>query len=344
TADYYGYGLPVGGLYVTLEDLVRSFGILGNDGREFKLKWFADDTTPISGRQVMSQYAAREISLFLSDPIARLPSFPRYQSLEYPFPVAVKTGTSQGFRDGWVVAYSGEYIVGAWVGHPENRAMNHVSGSIIAFMVNDIMTSLHHADNPGSGSTQFQIPDGTVPVKVCILSGKPAGPDCTAVSLEYFREGTEPHDWCPVHRRFPVDRATGELAAENTPAWRIENRLFTVLPPEYASWGAKHGYGKPVMDTAQEPQAEVKLVYPKDGGRYLIDPGTPRQFQSISLRAEVNPYVPEVIWYVDGEEYTHTGYPYETRWNLVEGEHSFQVRFPRAAVRSNVVTVRVGRY
>ena len=43
----------------------------------------------------MSIDTARLVTSFLSDPQARLPSFPRYGPLEYPFAVAVKTGTSQ---------------------------------------------------------------------------------------------------------------------------------------------------------------------------------------------------------------------------------------------------------
>src|SRR4051812_34273670 len=30
--------------------------------------------------------------------------FPRMGSTEYPFPVAIKTGTSQGYRDAWTMA------------------------------------------------------------------------------------------------------------------------------------------------------------------------------------------------------------------------------------------------
>ncbi len=37
---------------------------------------------------------------------------------EYPFPVAVKTGTSQGWRNAWAAVYAGDYMVGVWVGRP----------------------------------------------------------------------------------------------------------------------------------------------------------------------------------------------------------------------------------
>jgi len=95
-ASYYGYGLAIGGLYITLTDLVTAYGTLANDGRSFQLRWLKADTAAEdsglsgaasrTGEQVFSPYAAREISLFLSDDLARLPSFPRLSVLEFAFP------------------------------------------------------------------------------------------------------------------------------------------------------------------------------------------------------------------------------------------------------------------
>jgi penicillin-binding protein 1C len=60
--------------------------------------WYKGQT-PAPPRQVMPLDVARQVTLFLSDPMARLPSFQRYGTVEYPFAVALKTGTSQGYRD-----------------------------------------------------------------------------------------------------------------------------------------------------------------------------------------------------------------------------------------------------
>jgi penicillin-binding protein 1C len=145
--------------------------------------------------------------------------------------------------------------------------------------------------------------------------------------------------------RFPVDSRTGEIASDNTPPRQIEERLFTILPPEYSSWGARHGYGKPPTQARQfDYYAAIKLVHPLPGTNFLIDPELPHKFQSIALRAEVVPFVPEVIWYVDGREYERVAYPYETRWNLKAGLHSFQVRFPNAHIESQVVSIKVEAY
>ncbi len=346
-ASWYGYGLPIGGLYVTLEDLVAAYGILANDGLEFHLKWFQDEPLRAPPRRVFSSYAAREITLFLSDPTSRLPSFPRLTALEYDYPVAVKTGTSQGFRDAWAVAFSRRYIVGVWIGHPRNAPMNHISGSFIASLAHGIMTALHPDEVRGLNTEHFPLPEGTVPVEICALSGLPTAGDCPETFIEYFKDGTEPHRVCPVHRRYAVDGKTGELASARTPAGRVEERLFTVLPAEYAAWGVERGFGRPPEEgrgRAAEPRAEINLIHPRNGARFLLDPDLPREFQTIALRAIITPAVPEVVWYVDGTEYRRVPFPYETRWELKEGTHTIQARFPKAYVASPPVTIRVEKY
>ncbi len=85
-ASHYGLGMAVGGLYVTLKDLVRAYGILANNGRNFSLQW-----QPPAGRgsfekpplhpakllfrgnveQVLPEDVCGQIALYLSDPLSR---------------------------------------------------------------------------------------------------------------------------------------------------------------------------------------------------------------------------------------------------------------------------------
>jgi hypothetical protein len=101
------------------------------------------------------------------------------------------------------------------------------------------------------------------------------------------------------------------------------------------------GYGKPPKREDERMRAGVRIVDPPDGSRYVIDPETPRSFQTLALRAEVVPAVSEVVWLVDGEEFERVSYPYEIRWSLEEGEHTFQVRFPNAGVSSEVISIHI---
>ena len=85
----------MGGLPLTLEELVRAYTVLSDGGILSPLRWY--ESQPLAEPvRIFSEETARQISLFLSDPQARLPSFPRMGNHEYRFPVAVKTGISNG--------------------------------------------------------------------------------------------------------------------------------------------------------------------------------------------------------------------------------------------------------
>ena len=351
SASVYGLGLAIGGLYVTLEDLVAAYGVLGNDGKAFTLRWFetiADDA-PV---QLIPEDVARQITLFLSDPLARLPTFARMGPLEYPFPVAVKTGTSQGFRDAWAVAYSSKYIVGAWIGHPDHERMKQVAGLDAAQLVKEILVSLHPKERRGVDEKPFPPPQlrqgsegstGYQLVKLCPLSGELATEACSEIVLEYLPLAIEPMTPCSVHQSFAVDRRTGMLTGPMTPPERVEIRSYAVLPPQFAAWGAMHGYGPPPSPSTESPYASIAIEEPIDGSVFRFHPDTPQQLQSIALRANVTPAVPEIIWYVDGEPFQKVPYPYTTRWHLRAGSHVLQARFPHANIQSGVITITIAR-
>ena len=184
-AERYGLTLAVGGLPTGLDRLVTAYDALANDGMLKPLKWY-DGQSLSEPRRVLSAQTAREITAFLADPMARLPSFSRMSAVEYPFPVAVKTGTSQGYRDAWVVAYSERYLVGVWMGRPDGRPMAGLSGATSAAMVaHDILIDLHGADSDGLADGEFRLPAGLQPVSLCAETGKPADGRCDHVLSEF---------------------------------------------------------------------------------------------------------------------------------------------------------------
>ena len=245
SASVYGLGLAIGGLYVTLEDLVAAYGVLGVDGKAFRLRWFetTDEEVPT---QLIPEDVARQITLFLSDPLARLPTFTRMGPLEYPFPVAVKTGTSQGFRDAWAVAYSSKYIVGAWIGHPDHERMKQVAGLDAAQLVKEILLFCTPRNVEVWTKHRFhrlncvRIRAGLWAINwlnSAPLSGELVAEACSETVLEYLSLGTEPTASCGVHQSFAVDRLTGTLPGPMTPPERVEIRSYAVLPPRFAGWG-----------------------------------------------------------------------------------------------------------
>jgi penicillin-binding protein 1C len=332
-ASYYGVGMAIGTLYVTLEDLVAAYGVLANDGKTFRLRWFEDPPGMVAlhreerqyhAEQVMSADVTRQISLFLSDPLARLPTFRRMGVLEYSFPVAVKTGTSQGFRDAWAIAYSSKYVVGVWIGHPDNTRMKEISGMAAAQVVKQIMLFLHPAERRGIAEQTFPPPEGYKLVSICALTGSLATDNCPEVIPEYFRPGAEPVTYQPVVYQLETNQDTmSGIIGQSSPS---NNPLPSTLSP-FAF--------ERLLNT------RITIKEPLPGGTFMIDPDTPRALQTLSLRANVTPTVPEIVWHVDGKPFTSASYPYTVRWPLTAGTHTIQARFAHADIASELVTITV---
>src|SRR5262249_39046755 len=164
---------------------------------------------------------ARLIASFLSDPMARLPSFARYGSLEYPFPVAVKTGTSQGYRDAWTVAWSEKYIVATWLGRADDGTMTRVSGvRSAAQLARSIMMQAHGARPGDSDDPSFPPPPGRAAVELCIFSGQRSAGSCH----QTLREWADPQDMPPFE-----DTAVLQSGADS-------DRLVLAIPAQHRAW------------------------------------------------------------------------------------------------------------
>lgn len=367
-ARSYGLGLAVGGMPVSLEHLVRGYTVLAGDGRLADLVWYLGPEKE-RPRRVVSEDTVRQISLFLADPLARLPTFPRMGASEYPFPVAVKTGTSPDQRDAWAMAYSMRYLIGVWVGRADYRSMTGLTGyTSAAHIAHRILLSLHAEEQDGLVDLSFPPPAGFREVRLCATTGRVATPLCDRTTSEWFRPGSEPIAECGAHVRVAIDARTGGVASSGTPRSFVEVRTYTLLAPRYASWAASHGVpqppasigtlaalgqlpGIPATDQGRgmtpgpaisAPSAvRLHIASPRNGTRLLHDPETPSNLGTLALQAVVEPPAPQVTWFVDGMPFKVVDYPYEARWPLASGEHSFQVRVPFTKIVSSPVRITV---
>lgn len=140
--NQYGLTLVLGGGEVTPLDMTNAYGAFANNGMHYDEQSILkiedaqgtvieDNTQPV-GTQVMAPTVAQEIADVLSDPVARAPlgendlfTFPGHD-------VAVKTGTTNNYRDAWTVGFTPDISVGAWAGNNDNTPMvRRVSGFII---------------------------------------------------------------------------------------------------------------------------------------------------------------------------------------------------------------------
>lgn len=348
-ASYYGLGIAIGSLTVSLEELMEAYSLLANEGVETTLKWFKSDSQA-TGQRRISAATARLITLFLSDPNARLPGFPRMGTLEYPIPVAVKTGTSQGYRDAWTLAYSQGYLVGVWVGDPDQRPMKRLGGAgSAAELAQRILLRLHGDQADGLHDLSFPPPQGFRQVRLCDGSGKLAGEACEASYQEWMAPAQVPTEYDRRHRLVMVDTRSGRPADVETPSRfrRLKNLL--VLPPRYAAWGQRSGIydlspavlGQALLPSQGAQRVELEILSPRDGARFIRNPEMPANASTIELALSSSYAVPQVVWYVDEKPYRISDYPYNTRLELERGSHVIQARAALTDERSQRVRIQV---
>jgi penicillin-binding protein 1C len=215
-ADRFGLSMAIGSLPTSLDRLMRAYTTLAEDGEDGALRW-RDDETAAPPRQVIPVSVARQIALFLSDPEARLPSFPRYGATEYPFAVALKTGTSQGYRDAWVVAWSQKYVVGVWVGRADAGPMTRLSGGLSAAdLAQAVLLHLHNVTRGDLTADDFVPPHDGRAVELCTESGDIATSACPTRMTEFLAAGAS------ARAILPDENALLSIVspAPNTRVWR----------------------------------------------------------------------------------------------------------------------------
>lgn len=346
----YGLGLALGNLHTTALELAGLYRALGDRGLSSPLRFFVDEERREPVR-LFQEDTALLLENILSDSSARQPSFPAGSALDYEYAVAVKTGTSQGYRDGWTVAVSDRLVVVVWVGNHDWRRMNNLGGLAgTADAAHDIMDALMPMRMPWKHvATSFTNPDGYKTRLVCALSGKLAGPECPHKKSEMFKAGTEPFTTCDMHVRARVDRRNGLLATERCPKNVVDERPYVKLPDVFAAWARQQHID--VLPEDESPlcggmpkiveDAEVALVEPRAGVKFTWDPDTPPEFATIRLRADVEPRSEEVVFLVDGSPVAKVGYPHEARWTLTPGTHTIQAALARRAEASEPVSIVV---
>jgi penicillin-binding protein 1C len=347
--DRYGLGLAVGNLHVTLEELAELYLVLAHEGETRSLRRFTDEPMA-SSRRLMTRESAQLVRHMLSDSLARRPSFPVGSALDYPYAVAVKTGTSQGFRDAWAMAFSDRLLVAVWVGNHDWRRMNGVGGLLgAANAVHEIFDAVMPDWRPYRPVLDaFPPPSGALALDVCPLSGRLAGPECPHRKSEWFVPGTAPAESCPFHTKVRLDRRNGWRAGPTCPEREVVTRVMLALPEEYEQWARRqHLDTAPLRESPlcpsrpEELEPKVAIREPRGTVRLLYDPDTPASASTLRLAADVTPSTEPIVWLVDGVPVAEVSYPHEFRWSLRPGQHVITAAMVHRPQVSQPVTVVV---
>lgn len=118
-----GLALSLGGVGLSLQDLVQLYAMLGQQGEAQPLHW--RKTTEAARARVLSPRAAWQVSHILAGiaPPATAGAQGR---------VAFKTGTSYGHRDALALGHDGRLVAGVWIGRPDGTPVPGAFGGDLA--------------------------------------------------------------------------------------------------------------------------------------------------------------------------------------------------------------------
>ncbi|KKP93817.1 MAG: Penicillin-binding protein, 1A family [Parcubacteria group bacterium GW2011_GWA1_36_12] len=141
-STFYGLPLVLGGGSVKLLDMVSVYGVFSTDGLRLPpmavIKILDSDDNTIeeninTPKRVLDSKITRLITSILSDNNARAPVFGWRSPMYFEnYQVAAKTGTTQDYKDGWIIGYTPSIVAGVWVGNNDNTPMLKEPGIIVA--------------------------------------------------------------------------------------------------------------------------------------------------------------------------------------------------------------------
>ena len=337
--EHYGLGMVIGNPEVTLVQLASAYATLARGGLFIPAKYFVDDKGS-KGTRIYSEEASYILTDMLSDPSARNLTFGDFFNQKLPFKVALKTGTSTNYRDGWIVGYTPQHTIAIWVGNFNGQPTAGMSGAQAAGpILVDILNELY----PNGFSSSFSKPEGVTSMEVCSYSGMKPNKFCPHIKRELFITGMEPEEICSYHN---------ELGGTHN------------LPPQFATWlhgryekGVEGnyrlaGFSRNLSQTFQKvsrnyrgterryesTDPSIQITSPVNGEIYIMDLN--EGAYQIELEVSSSLPAPEITWYVDEREYDKVGPPYKSKWHLSRGIHTLTAVGPGHSGDSVEIEVR----
>jgi penicillin-binding protein 1C len=331
-AAHYGLGITLGNAEVRLSDLIAAYAMFARGGVALNPSLLRRDSPSAPLHRLVSERTAFWITDILSDDEARAFVFGRGGSLEFPFTVAAKTGTSQAYHDNWAVGFTREITVGVWVGNFNRRPLVGSSGVTGAGPIfHDVMLAaverVRGSIPAGDRTPVITAPTDVRQRTVCAVSGLAPTSACLRRTSEWL----------------PID------ASLQTCTWHRETStgVVTIWPEAYRAWSRSSATAPVDAEVSAPParhptvsasSAAFEIVSPLAGATFLRDPTLRPEFQTLSLRSRGSQG--RIEWRVDDAVLASAAGDESVRWPLAPGAHAIEARDGAGHVARVTVTVR----
>ncbi|MBN2424234.1 MAG: penicillin-binding protein 1C [Calditrichaceae bacterium] len=301
-ADEYGLPIIIGGAETTLWDLAGLYRGLGRGGIFESIHVLKNQHPEKRSKRLVSPGSAF-LTLEILNEVNRPGSEYYWQLYQDQKPLAWKTGTSYGQRDGWAIGVSPQWTIAVWVGNFNGEGNNNLSGASCAGpILFEIFSSL---PNTG-GDMWFKKPlEHLEMVSICSVTGYRAGPNCPDQQMVLAPVNQLPLPVCPWHKKIITDKDEKEQVCSL--CWDADHKetIRLVYPPEIRQFLRLNGQPTDILPPHRKScpglaQGDpLKIIYPQKNATLWV----PRDFggvlQKVACRAAHQQKNQIVYWYLD---------------------------------------------
>ena len=318
--SFYGLALPLGGEEVSMQDLVRLYAALANNGEMRPLRYVTRNSIAAT-KKILTPEAA-----FLT--LEMLGNVPRPEMNcadgAHSAPVYWKTGTSHGFRDAWSIAVFDHYVLGVWVGNFDGRAnpgfIGRTAAAPLLFQIIDTLRTSW----PEPVTPHLPLPGANLKrVEFCALSGDLPNEHCTQRVEGWFIPGMSPIKTCEVHREVLVDKASGLRVPIDDGTRELRREVYEFWPGDILK----------LFEQAGVPRKTPPPFLPETGSEIagrtghsprIVSPANKEivlaSAKTVPLRAKVDGDVQKIYWFA-GKKFIGQAGPNEfVGWDADAGE------------------------
>lgn len=297
----YGLSLALGGVEVTMEELIKLYAMLANDGEYRPLSYLLERRSEGSARKLSPEAAFITLSILADTP----PPGGSLTSDTISLPVYWKTGTSGGLRDAWSIGIFGPYALAVWVGdfrgttHGNYVGITHAA-PLFFELVRLITDRTHPTDIIQSKAPHLHV----MKSYACADTGDIDNPYCNAKLPVWIMPGVSPIKPTGIYRNMLVNRKTGKLACRYRPQ-ETDYRVLQFWPSDIIQVFSEAGIHKPAAPeweagcNAGKSAVSVSSLRITSPARNTSYKAHMEGKNTLQLKASCDGHVHTLFWFVD---------------------------------------------
>lgn len=329
TAHAYGLPIILGGAEASLWELSHIYHAMANEGIHIKLQYL-QNSLPKKSTKIFSAGAAWLV-LNSMQKLNRPGSEYYWQHFDSNIPVAWKTGTSYGQKDGWAIGVNPQWTIGVWIGNFDGEGNAALSGAKSAA---PLLFKLFREFTDTDSLTWFPEPEeDLIAIPCCKKSGYPVGRNCPDTLYIKHPLNTSSHRSCPYHKSYFIDKITKRSVCSL--CWdpsNIRKEIRFIVPAvvqEILSLNGiktdqipKHASHCPLM----QDKKRMEIVYPRNGIKIFLPRDLDGSYEKLIMSVKHQQKDTQLFWFLNDKYIGDTIKSHEMALHLETGIYHLVVQ------------------